>query len=435
MKSVSDSPEQQVPLHKSGLQHANPIVEWLLTEGWTVTDSAELIEMLAVRLGEEGIQVARMLLFVLSMHPQAVGVRITWQRETGRADVWSAPYKILQAAAYRGSPVAAVIGGSEQFVRQRLDVPAPSLDYPILKELSRDGATDYVAAPVRFSNGTVNAITFTTDRPGGFTDLQLDRLKETVTVLARLLETQTTRRTSEILLRTYLGQRTGEQVLKGHVKRGDGEDIHAAIWFCDLRGSTVMADSMSRASFLKILNDFFDCTAGAVLDHGGEVLRFIGDAVLAIFPIGAPGQCDGRRCCDTEAACHAALTAAKDAQGRMAKLNQTRKREGERPLGFGLALHMGDVTYGNIGVAERLEFTVIGAAANEAARLEGLCKTLDRSVLISGEFKRCFPGELVSLGLHTLRGVRSSQEVFALPQTPNVQVSSLTSIHDETTQR
>jgi adenylate cyclase len=196
-----------------------------------------------------------------------------------------------------------------------------------------------------------------------------------------------------------------------------------------------MADSMSRASFLKILNDFFDCTAGAVLDHGGEVLRFIGDAVLAIFPIGAPGQCDGRRCCDTEAACHAALTAAKDAQGRMAKLNQTRKREGERPLGFGLALHMGDVTYGNIGVAERLEFTVIGAAANEAARLEGLCKTLDRSVLISGEFKRCFPGELVSLGLHTLRGVRSSQEVFALPETPNVQVSSLTSIHDETTQR
>lgn len=192
---------------------------------------------------------------------------------------------------------------------------------------------------------------------------------------------------------------------------------------------------MPRASFLQILNDFFDCTAGAVLDHGGEVLRFIGDAVLAIFPIGASGQCDGRRCCDTATACHAALTAAKDVQGRMAKLNQTRAQRGERPLGFGLALHMGDVTYGNIGVAERLEFTVIGAAANEATRLEGLCKPLNRSVLISGEFKRCFPGELISLGLHALRGVRSSQEVFVLPETPNLQVSSFTTAQDETTQR
>ena len=435
MKSVSDSPEQRVSLHKSRLQHANAIVEWLLTEGWTITDSAKLIERLGIRLGQEGIPVTRILLFVLSVHPQAVGIRITWQRETERADVWSAPYKILQAAAYKESPIAAIMDGSEQFVRQRLDVPSQSFDYPVLKELSRDGATDYVAAPVRFSDGIVNTITFTTDRPGGFTDLQLDRLKETVTVLSRLLEIQTTRRTAETLLHTYLGRHTGEQVLKGHVKRGDGEDIHAAIWFCDLRDSTVMADSMPRASFLQILNDFFDCTAGAVLNHGGEVLRFIGDAVLAIFPIGAPGKCDGRRCCDTETACHAALAAAKDAQGRMAKLNQTRAQRGKRPLGFGLALHMGDVTYGNIGVAERLEFTVIGAAANEAARLEGLCKPLNRSVLISGEFKHCFPGELISLGLHALRGVRSSQEVFALPETPNLQVSSFTSAQDETTQR
>ena len=126
MKNVLDSSEQRVARRKSHLQHANPIVEWLLTEGWTVTDSAKLVERLAIRIGEEGIPVTRILLFVLSVHPQAVGIRITWQRETERADVWSAPYKTLQAAAYKESPVAAIMDGSEQFVRQRLDVPSQS---------------------------------------------------------------------------------------------------------------------------------------------------------------------------------------------------------------------------------------------------------------------------------------------------------------------
>ena len=435
MRSVSDLPAQPIPPHRSRFQHANPIVEWLLTEGWTVTDSARLIERLAIRLGQEGIPVTCLLLFVLSLHPQVVGVRIRWQQKTGRADVWSAPSRIVQKAASMGSPVAGVLDGSAQLVRRRLGAPTASLRYPVLEELSRDGATDYVAVPVRFSDGAVNAISFATDRPGGFTTAQLDRLNETVTVLARLLETHSTRHTAEALLCTYLGQHTGEQVLKGHVERSGGEDIHAVIWFCDLRDSTVMADSTPRASFLQILNDFFDCVAGAVLHHGGEVLRYIGDAALAIFPIGASGDCDGRRCCSTETACHAALAAAKEAQVRVAKLNQKRARQGEPPLGFGLALHMGDVTYGNIGVAERLEFTVVGAAANEAARLEGLCKALNRSVLISGEFQRCFPGELISLGVHTLRGVRAPQEVFTLPESLNTRFSSLTSTHADTTRR
>jgi len=435
MRSVSESPAHRTPAQGPGPRHAVPIVEWLLTEGWTITESAKLVERLALRLGEGGIPLTRILLFVVSLHPQVVGVRITWQQTTGQAAVWSAPYHVLQTAAYRESPVAAIMDGTVSYVRRRLDVAAPSLDYSILRDLLSDGATDYVAVPVRFSDGAVNAITFATDQAGGFTDAQLDALNKTVAVLARLLEIHSAHHTAATLLHTYLGQHTGEQVRRGHVRLGEGEDIHAVIWFCDLRGSTVMADSMPRASFLQILNDFFDCVAGAVLDQGGEVLRFIGDAALAIFPIGAPGRCDGRRCCDKETACHAALTAAKEAQARMAKLNQTRAQRGEPPLGFGLALHMGDVTYGNIGVAERLEFTVIGAAANEAARLEGLCKTLNRSVLISGEFKRCFPGELVSLGRHTLRGVRTPQEVFTLPETADSRLSSINSIHADTTQR
>jgi adenylate cyclase len=169
-------------------------------------------------------------------------------------------------------------------------------------------------------------------------------------------------------------------------------------------------------AFLGVLNDFFDCMAGAVLDHGGEVLRYIGDAALAIFPTGPSSYGVRRGCCDTVKACHAALEAAQDAQARIKVLNQKRAQSGEPPLRYGLALHMGDVTYGNIGVPERLEFTVIGAAANEAARMEGLCKTLNQPLLISSEFRRCFPGELISLGFHTLRGVGSAMEIFTLSE-------------------
>jgi adenylate cyclase len=151
------------------------------------------------------------------------------------------------------------------------------------------------------------------------------------------------------------------------------------------------------------------------LDHGGEVLRFIGDAVLAIFPTGEVSATGYRNRLGAESACQAALKAATDAQARARALNATRARTGEPPLRFGLALHMGDVMYGNVGVPERLEFTVIGAAANEAARLEGMTKILDKPILVSAEFARCFPGELISLGHHNLRGVSARQEIFALP--------------------
>jgi adenylate cyclase len=412
--NLSELPAQAVN-NDSGVGHM-PVVEWLLSEAWTASDSTSLLEGLAERLVGGGIPLSRMLVFVHSLHPQVVGVRYTWQRKTGQVETWSVPYSIAQTATYRDSPVAAIIGGTAGVIRRRLDIPNPSLDYPILKDLLAAGATDYVAMPLVFSDGETHVITFAADRPGGFHDAELDGMKDWVVVLARLLEVHTVRRTARNLLDTYLGKHTGERVLCGLVRRGDGEDIHAVIWFCDLRDSTAMADSMPRSAFLGILNDFFDCVAGAVLDHGGEVLRYIGDAALAIFPTGASSCGVRRECCDAVTACHSALEAAKDARARMKMLNQKRAQSGEPPLRYGLALHMGDVTYGNIGVPERLEFTVIGAAANEAARIETLCKILDQPLLISSEFRSCFPGELVSLGFHPLRGVGSPTEIFTLPE-------------------
>ena len=408
-------PTRQSVEKDDDILHVNPVVEWLLKEGWTATDSKTLIEGLAVRLVAQGVPLSRLLVFIHSLLPQAVGVRYTWNRDSGCAESWSAPYSVMETGTFRDSPVFAIIEGAKAVIRRRLDIPDPSLDYPILKDLLAAGATDYVAMPLVFSDGETHVITFVADRPGGFIDAELDGMKELVVVLARLLEVHTVRRITRNLLDTYLGKHTGERVLQRLVRRGDGEDIHAVIWFCDLRDSTAMADSMPRSAFLGILNDFFDCVAGAVLDHGGEVLRYIGDAALAIFPTGTSSYGVRRECCDTVTACHAALEAAQDAQARMKVLNQKRAQSGEPPLRYGLALHIGDVTYGNIGVPERLEFTVVGAAANEAARMEGLCKTLNQPLLISSEFRRCFPGEMISLGFHTLRGVGAPEEIFTLP--------------------
>ena len=254
---------------------------------------------------------------------------------------------------------------------------------------------------MRFINGDVHASSFVTRRPGGFSDGEVDALRRIMPAFSRVAEIYSWRRIAHNILDAYLGEQTGEKVLAGHIRRGDGEDIHAVIWFCDLRDSTPLADSMSRGEFLRLLNEFFECVLGPVLEHKGEVLRFIGDAALAIFPV-AQGEIR-----DPSEACRRALQAAEEAIARMATANAKR----ERPLRFGIGLHLGDVLYGNIGTPTRIEFTVVGAAANEAARIEGLCKTLEVPLLLSEPVARHVSG-CTSLGRHRLRGVGEPLELF-----------------------
>jgi len=393
---------------------ANPFAAWLLTQGAAIGDLSALVEGLAGRLLEAGLPLWRLVCLIRTTHPHVSGGNYEWRRDSGVREEFAPLLGRRQSLHHPESPLAAILEGTRANIRLRLDVSGIELDCPRLQKLRMEGATDYVAMRIPFSGDQSNAIAFVSDRPGGFTTSELKELYGMLPVLGHLLELYTQRYTAKALLDIYLGRYTGERVLNGLIERGDGEDIHAAIWFCDLRDSTHMAETMSRQDFLAILNEFFDCTAGAVLDHGGEVLRFIGDAALAIFPTGAVSTAVEWGCCDAESACRAALAAVADAQSRMAVLNRTRARKGEAPLHFGLGLHMGDVTYGNIGVPGRLEFTVIGAAANEAARLEGLCKALKTPVLISDEFEHCVQGELVSLGRHRLRGVSAAREVFTL---------------------
>jgi adenylate cyclase len=296
------------------------------------------------------------------------------------------------------SPIHAITT-TGQPIRRCLADPDCPMDFPVLADLRGEGMTDYFATPLPSLTGEMLLASYTTRRPGGFSEAEMAALTRLLAPVARVAEVMAWRRKAQNILETYLGRQAGDKVLAGQIRRGDGEDVHAVIWFCDLRDSTPLADSMTRGEFLRLLNEFFECVLGPVIESQGEVLRFIGDAALAIFPVGS----------DEGEACRRALAAAREAMQRMTTLNAARKR----PLRFGIALHLGDVLYGNIGTPSRLEFTVIGAAANEAARIESLCKVLDTPLLLSRPVARHLAGAR-SLGSHSLRGVGEPMELFTL---------------------
>lgn len=385
----------------------NPLVNWLVQDSWKARSSSEMVALLSDALIAAGFPLWRLRLLIRTLNPQVVGFGYTWQRGIDAITESHATHDDVHTTQYLESPFAPILNG-EGGVRRRLDGPDPQLDYPILKDLIEEGATDYVAMPLLFSDGQINIVTLVSDRPGGFSTEDLGHLHEILPNLSRQFEAHAQRVSSLSLLQTYLGRNAGDRVMNGLVKRGDGEDMHAVIWISDLRGSTELADSLSRDDYLGTLNQFFECVAGAVIDHGGEVLKFIGDGVLGTFAIEGPDS-------QSFDACTRALTAVRDARQRIGAVNQERTAQNKAPLRFGTGLHRGDLTFGNIGTTSRLDFTVIGPAVNETARIEALCRTLDQPVLISAAFAQCAGAELVSLGHHTLRGVRPTQEIFTLP--------------------
>ena len=393
--------------------YSNPLLTWLLRDAPEIDTAKALTEALAQQMLNAGIPLWRLALIIPTLHPQVNALAFRWWRKDDTTMEFQVPHEVLTDPAYLNSPLVEVFEGAGG-VRRRLDIAEPLLDYGILEDLHAEGATDYVAMPMTFTDGQINVLTLTADRRGGFTTSDLGHVHEIISLLGRLYEVHAMRFRAATLLDTYLGTHAGARVLDGLIKRGDGENIDAIIWFCDLRGSTPLAESMPRGEFLDLLSAFFDAMAGAVLDHGGQVLRFIGDAALAIFPIGDPGERAGESAMVPDEARGKALAAADDAAGRIAAINLERAEAGKPLIRYGIALHPGAVTYGNIGTENRLEFTVIGDAANTAARIESLCKTLDQPVLVSAGFAQHFPSRFESLGLHELRGVGNAQEIFAL---------------------
>lgn len=392
----------------------NPVVAWLLDEGWNITCPRQLTRRFGMFCNAAGIPLYRLRVLIRTLHPQFLGTAYAWKRDIDEVEEILPTHDVITEDRFLKSPYAALFEGAGA-IRRRLEGAAVVCDFPVLADLKAEGATDYVAMPLVFSDGKINAISLASDRPGGFASRALQTIDEALPVLARLYEVHALRRTARTILETYLGRQTGERVLQGLIRRGDGSDIFCVIWFSDLRDSTTLADTLPRGEFLAILDAYFGAIAGAVLDYGGEVLRFIGDAALAIFPIDGEPDDDGT---GKRQVAERALAAARDALSRLDAINEARTGRGETPIAFGIGLHIGAVLYGNVGAPERLEFTVIGPAVNEAARIEDLCKTLHKPLLFSEIFARAVPQDATSLGHHALRGVRARQEIFTLATMP-----------------
>lgn len=384
------------------------IAGWLLGEGRRIATAGELLTALCERLVGRGLPVDRVSLHISTLHPQVRGSRILWQRNSGlMADVHYGRDDNTVDEAYRNSPLYAV-HESGRPVRRKLDGGAAIADYPILAELRADGITDYLAVPLQFSSGVLQVATWSSRRPGGFGNSDIAEIEGLLPALCAVVESHEQRRMLRTLLETYLGQQAGQRVLNGTIRRGDGETIAAALWYCDLRGFTATSEELPRDDVIALLNDYFECMAGPIHAQGGEVLKFIGDAILAVFPIADD--------LDRDRACRVALRAAEEALTDLARLNDRRRADGRSALEVGIGLHTGAVTYGNIGAPTRLDFTVIGPAVNLVTRIEELCPLLRRPLLTSARFASPCGSKLRSLGRHRLKGIAAPQEVFALPE-------------------
>lgn len=382
-----------------------PVVNWLFREGRLYQDTALFIDALSERLLAVGAPVWRLYFGFPTLHPQVFAWTFVWTRERGPTRLRRAQHGVRDSDAYIGSPVERMVE-TRQPVRYRLDRLDAEQSHNALLEIAAEGGIDYYGNPVRFSDGSINFFVITTDRRTGFTEADVAKLALLADYLAPIFEVMASRRVATALLDTYVGHRTGERILQGLIRRGDSEVIKAALWFNDLRDFTPLSETLPAARLLAMLNAYFEAVTAAVSACGGEVLRFIGDAMLIVFPV------EGR--VDMHSACRAALDAALDALASVEALNHRRRRAGEPVIRFGIGLHVGEVTYGNVGAPERLDFTVIGPAVNLTARLQDLTKVVGAPVVLSAEFAACCDRPLRALGAQRLKGVAELQTVYTL---------------------
>lgn len=376
---------------------------WLVTAAAQHRRMRDLHNAFCGFLHEAGIPLWRSSLALEVLHPEMTGAQVIWT--AGDVQVTDRTRRDVEdSGAYQNSPVR-IVDETERPFRRKLDTPAP--DLPVLDELREAGATDYLAVPFPFIDKTRSAmISYATQLPNGFSDDHVEALERATAQLGPYAERHVLRTIAIDLLNTYIGRRSGEKVFNGAIERGTSEIIPAAILMADLRGFTRYSDAQPIPVVLETLNEFFDAIVGPIEAHGGEVLKFIGDGVLAIFP--ADGRELGPRCCE-------ALAAARDARVEIATLNFERVEREMSPLSFGLALHAGDIAYGNIGSRLRLDFTAIGPAVNHTSRLMELTKVLARDVLVSETFQGLCGQPLQDLGPQMLRDVSATQRIFTIP--------------------
>ncbi|MGC2787337.1 MAG: adenylate/guanylate cyclase domain-containing protein [Roseiarcus sp.] len=392
---------------------------WAVQEGLRGADAYELFDGYCQRLVVHGTPLWRAHTAMETLHPQWSGYGYTWRRDLNAIAPQQYAHGSLEEADWMDSPFNHLIvraeGGEETpSIRRRLEQGPDQRDFPVLQEFFSDGGTDYVAHIFPFgkdgdrSQGKGVVYSFATDREGGFSDDDTTLVQATLPALSLAMKAHAGYVIASGLLATYLGEDAGRRVHAGSIMRGSLDNLHAVLWYADIRGFTSISDSEPGPAVVELLNDVFEILTASLRERGGQVLKFIGDGMLAIFPFEEADRAE---------TCRRALDAATEAMRNIEALKAAREARGAPPGSVDLALHLGDALYGNVGAIDRLDFTVIGPAINEAARIEALCEPLGRAVLVSAEFvdgMEAPDSRLTSLGRHALRGVKERKEIFAL---------------------
>ncbi|NEU14890.1 adenylate/guanylate cyclase domain-containing protein [Methylobacterium sp. BTF04] len=386
------------------------LASWIAEHATATDDENALIEGLCRGLTEMGLPLWRVSISTPTIDPVHRGISLNWHAEQGGSRVL-APHGAEQEAVWLRSPIIALLQSGEQFARWRLDKLGTGDDYPLLHELRMQNGTDYVLFLIGFAPGTALrgvAFSMTTQRASGFDQAEITAVGSLLPALGLAMAKLSLSHTLREVLATYLGPTTGGRVLNGQIRRGQGEKVPAAILLVDLRAFTKLSDCADPADVVRWLDEHFDALGKPVADHGGEILKFLGDGFLAAFPVpdASAQPCTG---------CGLALAAAAEALRANEALNALRRTTGLPALEADLVLHYGEVIYGNVGTSRRLDFTLIGRAVNEASRIEAHCEILGHALLISDSFAARCDQSLEEVGSVTLRGVTSPQRVWTSP--------------------
>jgi len=405
------------PLDLAGLER------WLVERGMRGLPLGEQFAGFCQRVAEAGFPMKRAQMGMGTLHPRYGAHTFVWRPGAGAVEHTPRERTTLSLQGYLQSPVHYMRSRGVTALRRRLDIGEAD-EFPIFADLRAEGLTEYAARIVPFGpeeaearagalaaaqplpipEGGLDGIFFScaTDRPGGFDDGQLEQTADLLPFLALAVKSRLTYDVASTVIGTYLGRDAGQRVLTGAIERGSAETIRAVVWFADLRGFTRLADRLPRDLLVETLDDYLELLARPLQARGGQILKFLGDGLLATFDLTAR---------DEAAVCAQALAAAADLRDAVPAVNEERRAAGKPVMDFGLALHLGEVLYGNIGASERLDFTVVGPAVNEASRIQALCRSLERNILVSSSFqavaaKDAGANRLESLGFHALRGVR-----------------------------
>lgn len=381
------------------------ILRWLHGDARDLTLGG-LFKETCERLVDKGVPIRRASMSVHELHPEYLARSFEWRRTGVEMRRFYRTNTPLESAAYEKSPVRMIFDGSSM-IHRPIDPDDKSLEFPILDDLQEEGFTDYAIFPIPFRGGDRQALSIATDSDGGFTDENLALVGSVLTAASLQIEVLVLDQMVHTMLDTYVGPSAGRQVLSGEIARGTGKCINAVLWYADLRQFTQLSEHLRSDDLISLLNGYFECIVGPVEEGGGEVLKFIGDAVLAVFPLPS-------RAVAADVVCEVALAAAENAVENVLSLSASREAAGDPPVDFGVALHVGDVVFGNVGSEHRLDFTVIGRDVNLVSRLQDLSSRLSQTLILSDAFVSRSRREFVDLGNHALKGITTEQRAYSL---------------------